>query len=112
MEFSNATYELYNLLIEKLSEILPHDEDNGRLFEKGEFYLSADKEHNELIKITVQKTNGVSVDKETAVASYKDAQKYRILSKELKTINDTEDNLIKIERLSKTLAELLTVYAE
>lgn len=112
MEFSPTTYELYNLLIEKLSEILPHDEDNGKLFDKGEFYLSADKDRNELIKITIQKTNGVSVGKETAVASYKDAQKYRILRKELKTINETEDNLCKIEKLSKTLAELLTAYAE
>ena len=63
MEFSNATYELYNLLIEKLSEILPHDEDNGKLFDKGEFYLTADSARNELIKITIQKTNGVSVNK-------------------------------------------------
>ena len=112
MEFSNATYELYNLLIEKLSEILPHDEDNGKLFDKGEFYLTADSARNELIKITIQKTNGVSVNKNCAVESYKDAQKYRILTKEFHTLNDTEKNLYRIEKLSKTLADLLATYAE
>lgn len=112
MEFSNATYELYNLLIEKLSEILPQDEDNGKLLDKGEFYITADAARNELIKITVQKTNGVAVGKDIAVESYSDAQKYRTLKKEEKLLDDTTRNVARIEKLSKTLAELLTYFSE
>lgn len=112
MEFSKATYELYNLLIEKLSEILPHDEDNGKLLDKGEFYITADAARNELIKITVQKTNGVAVGKDVAVESYNDAQKYRTLKKEEKFLYDTAKNVARIEKLSKTLAELLTHFSE
>lgn len=82
MEFSRATYELYNLLVQKLSEILPSDEDNGKLLDKGEFYITSDAARNELIKITVQKTNGVAVGKGVAVESYSDAQKYCTLKKE------------------------------
>ena len=110
MEFSNATYELYNLLIQKLSEILPSDEDNGKLLDKGEFYITSDAARNELIKITIQKTNGVSVGKDTVVESYKDAQKYRSLKKEFDALNKAEDNICRIEKLTKTLAELLTIY--
>ena len=103
---------MLHLLIEKLSEILPHDEDNGKLLDKGEFYITADAARNELIKITVQKTNGVAVGKDVAVESYSDAQKYRTLKKEEKFLYDTAKNVARIEKLSKTLAELLTYFSE
>lgn len=112
MEFSNATYELYHLLISKLSEILPSDANNGKLLDKGEFYITSDAERNELIKITVQKTNGVSVNKSCAVESYSDAQKYRSLNKELNFLEKSSENAEKIERLAKTLSELLTAFNE
>ena len=112
MEFSSETYELYNLLIQKLSEILPSDEDNGKLLDKGEFYITSDAARNELIKITVQKTNGVAVGKDVAVKSYSDAQKYRALKKEEKFLYDTAKNVARIEKLSKTLAELLTHFSK
>lgn len=109
-QFSDATYELYKLLNQKLSEILPSDEDNGKLLDKGEFYITSDAARNELIKITIQKTNGVSVGKDTVVESYKDAQKYRSLKKEFDALNKAEDNIHRIEKLTKTLAELLAIY--
>ena len=104
--FQKETDAAYYKLLENFGAILPMTEIDGQVGKS--FYLSTCPEKSEFIKITISRTNGVTVSRNTETKTVEEAKECYAAEQRMKQIDRMRKNLYAVQKLARTLAATLS----